>query len=668
MNIFENFSDYISLNDFYKKALRNLCGPRIIDLLLHFPYDVQIRTCDYEKIKHNKSERPMMFNDVVDIVGHDFGMQKSSPFKAICKGKYGDVEIIHFNGSKGYLKTKYPIGSTLFVSGKCQLRSNGGMSIIHPDVVSKSLFLYKDSIDPIYQLSGSLTNNVVMSAIRQVLKIVSDIDEWLPPYVLQQYNWMSFKDSIYNIHNPKSVEDIRSESPFIKRIAFDEMLANKMCMLSVKKRLDAMECVPFKRDLELINSVKLPFVLTDEQKNVLNEILADLESTNPMNRLVQGDVGSGKTIVAFLACLSVISAGYQVAFIAPTEALASQHFSTFMKYAHDLGINVDLVIAKNRKYRREQQDGLYNGKTQLVVGTHALLEDNIQFNKLGLVIIDEQQRFGVMQRMKLIEKGNVMNALYLSATPIPRTMMMSIYGDLDVSIISKRPEMMLPVETVVVNKKKLDDVVNRIKSYDSQVYWVCPYIEESESRNVIDINTRYQYLLDSIGSVGILHGKLKPAEKDQVLEDFRENKFKVLVATTVIEVGIDIPNANIIVIENAEMFGLSQLHQLRGRVGRGGDKSFCILIHGYNMTQQAVERLQMMKKSNDGFELSEADLKLRGYGDLFGTAQSGFRSFKIFNFSLHTDMLEAAHRLALHLPKNDMLLEIFSRLDSVKLM
>ena len=668
MKIFENFADYIKLDDFHKKALKNLCGQRIIDLLLHFPYDVQIRTCDYEKLKLNKNDRPMMFNDVVNIERHDLGQSKNSPFRAIGKGKYGNVEIIHFNGSKAYLKKKYPIGDTLFVSGKCQIRSDGSISIIHPDVVSKSLFLYKDSVDPIYPLSGSLTNNVVISAIRQALKHVPDMDEWLPPYILEQHNWRSFKDTILRIHNPQNVDDIRVDSPLIKRIAFDEMLANKMCMLSVKKYIKSATCMPFKRDMDLMNRVELPFTLTDDQTNVLKEILADLESDRPMNRLVQGDVGSGKTIVAFLSCLSVISAGYQVAFIAPTEALATQHFATLSKFTSKLGISIDLVIAKNRKYRKIQQESLANGKTQLVVGTHALLEDNIKFAQLGLAVIDEQQRFGVMQRMKIVEKGDVLNALYLSATPIPRTMMLSVFGDLDVSTISKRPSMMIPVETVVVSKKKLDDVVNRIKSYDSQVYWICPYIEESDARNVIDINTRYQFLLDSIGSVGVLHGKLKPAEKDKVLDDFRAGKFKVLVATTVIEVGIDVPNANIIVIENAEMFGLSQLHQLRGRVGRGGEKSYCILMHGYNMTQQGVERLQMMKKSNDGFELSEADLKLRGSGDLLGTAQSGFKSFKIFDFKLHTDLLEEANKLALHLPKNDILLEIFSRMDNIKLM
>lgn len=667
--LFKEFSDLISLHDFHKKALKKMCGERVIDLLLHFPYDVQVRTCDISRIKNQTDiERQAYYNDIVEVIDYDISIHKGSPFKVFCNGKHGPVYIVHFNGQRAYLKKKYPVGHKLFVSGKAQISHDNTINIIHPEIVSENTNLYRDSTEPVYPLSGQLTNRTVWFAIQQLLTKVPEIPEWLPNSVLQNYEWESFRSSILKIHNPKTVDDIRIESKFIKRIAFDEMVANKMCMRSIKEHIKSREYVAFPRDTALINSVQLPFQLTSDQEHVLNEVLSDLESGHPMNRLIQGDVGSGKTIVAFLASLSVISKGHQVAFIAPTEALATQHFHTLSNYAAQLNIAIDLVVAKNRKYRKRQQSDLADGTTQLVVGTHALLEDGIVFDRLGLAIIDEQHRFGVIQRMKLIEKGDIMNALYLSATPIPRTMMLSVFGDLDISVISVKPSIRKPIETAVVSKNKLEDVVARIKSIDTQVYWVCPYIEESETKSVMDVNTRYKYLKQQIGSVGLLHGQMNPTEKDRVLEEFRSNKIKVLVATTVIEVGIDVPNANIIVIENAEVFGLSQLHQLRGRVGRGGEQAYCILMYDHPISKQGIERLQLMKNSDDGFELSEADLKLRGHGDLLGVAQSGFKSFKIFDFKLHSDLLPVADKILPFIPKNDILLEIFSRRDNIKLM
>lgn len=665
---FKNFENVIRVLDFQKKAVKDLCGERVIDVLMHFPYDVQLRTCNLDvAINRNDLERQVMFNEIITIEDFAPGPFKTSPIQILATGKSGRVSVLYFHGNKAYLKKKYSIGKTLFVSGKAQVK-NGEVNIIHPDIVSTDTSLYKETVEPVYRLTSSLTNLMFTGIVRRLLHLMPDTEEWIPDEVVKKYGWPSFRDALLKIHYPQCVDDVRADSKMVKRIAFDEMLANKMCMLAIKEKLKSVPCSAFPRNNVLADKIQLPFELTHDQKHVLDEIFTDLESGMPMNRLVQGDVGSGKTVVAFLAALSVISSGFQVAFIAPTEALATQHFATISRYAEQIGISIDLIIAKNRRYRKTQIDNLMNNKTQIVIGTHALLEDNIKFAKLGLIIIDEQQRFGVMQRMKLIEKGYVMHALYLSATPIPRTMMLSVFGDLDLSIISSKPAMRKPIQTAIVSAKKLPDIVEKVKNFNSQVYWICPYIEQSESKSITDATTRFAYLKNALGSVGLLHGKMKPVEKDAVLNDFRDNKIKVLVATTVIEVGIDVPNANAIIIENAEQFGLSQLHQLRGRVGRSDQQAYCILMYGYPISAQAIERLQLIKQSNDGFELSEADLKLRGHGDLLGTHQSGFDSFRIFDFRLHSELLEIANNVAIRIPKNEILLGIFNRRDNIKLM
>lgn len=664
--LFKNFDKLVQLGDFHKNLLKKLCGERVIDLLLHFPYDVQCRTCDLTKALNTNLERPMLFNEIVRVIGYDSGISKTSPFKIICEGQDSkEISLIYFNGNKSYLKKKYTMEKQVFVSGRVHKTNNGEIQMIHPDIVSTNIDLYKETVEPIYPVISGLTNHTIASIIKYLLHILPEIPEWIPSCILQQYGWLSFKQALINVHNPHSFADIEPSSQNIKRIAFDEILANRLCMGLVKKKVQSLVSKSFPK---IECDIKLPFELTEDQKNVLREIEGDLQAQFPMNRLVQGDVGSGKTIVAFLAALNVLKAGYQVVFLAPTEALALQHFTTLGNYASQLGIAHELVIAKNRKYRAEHCENISSGNAQLIIGTHALLEDNIEFNRLGLAVIDEQQCFGVVQRMKLLEKGQAINALYLSATPIPRTMMLSVFGDLDVSIISSKPKSRKSINTSIISKKKLDDIVEHIKLYDTQVYWVCPYIEESVGSAVMDVNTRFQYLKNSIGSVGLLHGKMKPTEKDDVLNKFRDNKIKVLVATTVIEVGIDVPNANIIIIENAELFGLAQLHQLRGRVGRGCDQAYCILMYDYPISKHGLERLQLMKQFDDGFTLSEADLKLRGHGDLLGTMQSGFNSFKIFDIRTHSELLEIANRLNIDLQFSDILLEIFGRRDDIKLM
>jgi ATP-dependent DNA helicase RecG len=386
-----------------------------------------------------------------------------------------------------------------------------------------------------------------------------------------------------------------------------------------------------------------------------------------MNRLIQGDVGAGKTVIAFISMLIVIENGFQAALLAPTEILALQHYETMSKLSENLGVKIDIMLGSNRNARKKQIEALESGSTQLLVGTHAVLEDEIDFHNLGLVVIDEQHRFGVMQRLRLIKKCRYPNVLAMSATPIPRTLLLGCYGDLDVSTIKTKPAGRKPIETTVIGVAKIDELCQRLKNIDSQIYWVCPVIEESE--NLVDISTRRRYLEEmfSPNEVKILHGKMKPGEKDGIINSFKRNEFTLLVSTTVIEVGIDIPNANVMVIEHAERFGLAQLHQLRGRVGRGKDDSYCVLLYHYPVSDVGRKRLQLLKNTNDGFLISEEDLKMRGAGDILGKEQSGFESLRFSDFSNNYDLIKIADEIseAIDVDSSMTLCDLFSRVDNL---
>lgn len=681
--LFHTWDRYLALSDYSKHLLSKCCGVRVIDLLLHFPSSILERTDDLQKVLSARNSdktvgRMPFLNVVAKIIDYEIPSSKLRPLKVICETELGELHVVYFNWKLNYIKKILPIGSNVALSGAVQM-FNSVIQMSHPDrTLLNGSIKYWNCIEPIYPTIANLSSSFIALQIKKLLKFVDEIDEWLPQNVLEKFGWDSFIKSIYKIHNPESYEDVSEFSKGRERIAFDEILANQICLNIVRKKVLDLKGQSFYKNEELLKRISLPFELTDDQKNVLKEIYKDLESETPMNRLVQGDVGSGKTIVAFLAMLNVISGGAQVAFIAPTEILAIQHYENIKALTNKLNINVDIIIAKNRKYRESQIKCLEHGLTKIAIGTHALLEDNIKFQNLGMVVIDEQQRFGVMQRLKLIEKGACVNALYLSATPIPRTLVLSIFGDLDVSVIKTKPKYRQKIDTVVIDKKRINDIISRIKSYDGQVYWICPLIEESDIKKVANVIERYDYIKEKIGSVGLLHGKLKSTEKEQVLNDFKDNKFKVLVSTTVVEVGIDVPNANIIVIENAENFGLAQLHQLRGRVGRGTEKAYCVLLYGHPISKDGIERLNILKQTDDGFELSEADMKMRGYGNILGTKQSGFQSFKFCDITAHQDLLAFANDLALkclnseenevNIRNRNLLLDIYGKEDYSVLM
>lgn len=651
----------VKLSSFSLKLIKRKYGSRIIDILLQAPVSGVYRSSDTKNFSGKLSV-------VVEITDHIVPKYKNSVYKIIGRHKDEIITISYFNYRAPYLRKLFPIGAKVLVSGDAKKNSDG-IQIVHPDIVSTPNMLeYYVGLEPVYPLTARLTNHTVKYVINTLIKKIPKLDEWIPEKFLKKYKLMSFSDAIFRIHNPKSSDEIFQMSPAKNRIAIDELLANQIKLKQIRKEYDKAPAMILKSNGTLLNKLQFPFELTEDQKKCLNDIKSDLASQKPMNRLLQGDVGSGKTIVAFISMLITIENGAQAAILAPTEILALQHFHTISELSKSLPINVDLMLGSNRKYRQSQILRLLSGETNILVCTHAVLEDEIEFKNLGLVVIDEQHRFGVMQRMKFIKKCKFPNVLAMSATPIPRTLLLGCYGDLDVSSIQNKPSGRQPINTSVINVSNIDELVNRLEKIDSQIYWVCPIIEESE--NLIDVTTRCEYLkkIFNENEVRILHGKMKPKEKEKIINDFQQNKFKILVSTTVIEVGVDIPNANVIVIEHAERFGLAQLHQLRGRVGRGTEKSYCILLYHFPISDVGKQRLQLLKNSNDGFYISEEDLKLRGAGDILGKEQSGFDILRYSDFASNYKLIEIANEIVNEIDVNSenakLLCKIFDRIDN----
>lgn len=651
----------VKLSSFSLKLIKRKYGSRIIDILLQAPVSEVYRSSDTKNFSGKLSV-------VVEITDHIVPKYKNSVYKIIGRHKDEIITISYFNYRAPYLRKLFPIGTKVLVSGDAKKNSDG-IQIVHPDIVSTPNMLeYYVGLEPVYPLTARLTNHTVKYVINTLIKKIPKLDEWIPEKFLKKYKLMSFSDAIFRIHNPKSSDEIFQMSPAKNRIAIDELLANQIKLKQIRKEYDKAPAMILKSNGTLLNKLQFPFELTEDQKKCLNDIKSDLASQKPMNRLLQGDVGSGKTIVAFISMLITIENGAQAAILAPTEILALQHFHTISELLKSLPINVDLMLGSNRKYRQSQILRLLSGETNILVCTHAVLEDEIEFKNLGLVVIDEQHRFGVMQRMKFIKKCKFPNVLAMSATPIPRTLLLGCYGDLDVSSIQNKPSGRQPINTSVINVSNIDELVNRLEKIDSQIYWVCPIIEESE--NLIDVTTRCDYLkkIFNENEVRILHGKMKPKEKEKIINDFQQNKFKILVSTTVIEVGVDIPNANVIVIEHAEKFGLAQLHQLRGRVGRGTEKSYCILLYHFPISDVGKQRLQLLKNSNDGFYISEEDLKLRGAGDILGKEQSGFDILRFSDFASNYKLIEIANEIVNEIDVNSenakLLCKIFDRIDN----
>ena len=519
-------------------------------------------------------------------------------------------------------------------------------------------------IIPVYPTTKKLSENAIRQAIENALMLVeNELEDNLPEYIKKEYELENLETAVKQIHFPT---DFNSLTEARKRLVFEELLTFQLALLSLKNQYDnEIRGIKYSKQVKMSDVINiLPFKLTKAQLKVLEEIDQDMESDKPMNRLLQGDVGSGKTVVAMISAYKAVKSGYQVALMAPTTILASQHIVNFNKILNQFGIKCELLVSSlTKKQKNIVLDKLKNGEVDIIIGTHALLQENVEFKKLGLVVTDEQHRFGVKQRSIIAGKGNNPDILVMTATPIPRTLAIIVYGDLDISVIDELPPNRKKIDTVAVKENMSDRIISFIKKNvdeGRQAYIVCPFVDENEEmedvKSVEKLAESYKDEIFKDYKVEILHGKMKPKEKDKIMQDFKENKISILISTTVIEVGVDVPNANIMVIENAERFGLAQLHQLRGRVGRGEYKSYCILKYNSN-SGRVRERMKIMTETEDGFKIAEKDLELRGAGEFFGTRQHGLPEFKIANIFEDIKILKQVQELALKIEMQDAKLE-----------
>ena len=568
--------------------------------------------------------------------------------------------LVWFN--QEYLKNKFYIGEKLVVNGKIN-RIGGEIQIVNPIFEKMGRKDKVGRIMPIYPLTEGITNNEVIKLVQNALdQYLNYMDEFLPKEIIKKYNLMDIREAIYNIHFPESSLVLEKSK---RRLSFQELLVLQMGLFILKnKNTSNKRGIKYKKIEEVNDFIEnLPFKLTNAQMKVINEIEMDMENDIQMNRLVQGDVGSGKTVVAVIAIFKAVKSGYQAVMMAPTEILATQHFESLKKFYKDYDIEVELLIGSiSQKKKEDILSRLRDGSIDVLVGTHAIIQENVEFNKLGLAITDEQHRFGVKQRAVLSQKGDNPDIIVMTATPIPRTLALILYGDLDISIIDELPPGRKEIETYAVGPEMIDRINKFVEKQiieGRQAYIVCPLIEESDTLTIKAAEDLYINFKDKIFPnlrVGLLHGKMKPKEKDLIMEEFKNHKIDILVSTTVIEVGVNVPNANIMVIYNAERFGLAQLHQLRGRVGRGSYQSYCILI---NESRNPIsrERMRIMQSTTDGFIISEKDLELRGPGEFFGTRQHGLPELKVANLFTDMDILKLAQREAMDIISNDPKLE-----------
>ncbi len=578
---------------------------------------------------------------------YNFPRIRKLPNRVLCSDETGEIDCIFFNSYEGYIKKILPLGKEITVSGKIGHFRNK-YQITNPKYVSEDSSLIKQTHNK-YSLTEGISEKIYNKILNQIINNLPVFNEWHSKSILSKFKNISWNSSIKELHKPENIGNYKSN--FYQRLAFDEIFSTFLVNSEIRKKIRKIKKKNKVINLNKQNSIidKLDFSLTDDQQKSLNEINKDLSSPNKMFRLLQGDVGSGKTIVSLLAAINSINSGFQVAFMAPTEILARQHFN-LAKKLFPKNINIALISGKSEyKVKKEILQRLENNKIDIIFGTHAIFQKKVIFKKLGLIIIDEQHKFGVNQRKKLSDKGGSnCDVLLMTATPIPRTLTMTIYGDMDISIIREKPKNRKPIKTYSKLEVKIEDVLKFIKkeiNLGNQIFWVCPLIEESKKLDHSSAVKKYEYLESKFpNQVCLLHGKTDVDEKNEILNNFLNNKFKILVSTTIIEVGIDFPNANTIIIENANKFGLSQLHQLRGRVGRGDKDSTCILMFKSNLSENAKKRIKILKDTNDGFLISEEDMKLRGFGDILGFKQSGVKNFKLADPIQNSDLFLLAEK------------------------
>ena len=625
-----------------------LGGGKIIDLLFHSPVDFVDRRFSPAL---NEAPNGKIATIEVRVEKITPATRRGLPTRVKCTDGTGSIDIVFFNANKPWIEKQMPIGSVVILSGKIEYYQ-GQAQMVHPDAIGQpSERSSIETIEPVYGLTAGVTNKTLHKAMAGALQIIPKLPEWNDKTYIKQKKWPNWDSAMNTLHTPEDESDLSPNHPVRARLAYDELLANQLALglMRLKQRKVNGKSWPQKENLRNKILETLPFELTSAQIRVISEIDEDMQSPLRMLRLIQGDVGSGKTIVAACAMMNVIENGAQAAIMAPTEILARQHAESFGPWLKAAGIEAVTLTGRNKGKEREALlKEIASGSAQVVIGTHALFQESIAFKDLGLAVIDEQHRFGVHQRLELSSKGKGTDVLVMTATPIPRTLTLTAYGDMEVSRIDEKPPGRKPIDTLLLPKEKVESMIEsvgrQIKT-GSRVYWVCPLVEDSEVLDLEAAEARYDVLKDRFGDiVGLVHGRMKPKEKDEVMSRFAAGDLQILVATTVIEVGVNVPEANIMVIEQAERFGLAQLHQLRGRVGRGAEKSFCFLIYAEHLTKTGIERLKIMRETEDGFAIAEKDLELRGGGEILGTRQSGMPTFRLADLSVHGELLTTARQ------------------------
>lgn len=625
-----------------------LGGPKVLDLLFHLPIDFIDRRFA-PKIKDAPNGRIATIE--ITVGKHFPNAKRSQPYRVWCTDETGTINLTFFHANKDWIKKQLPEGAQRIISGKVEYYQ-GHAQMVHPDMAPPEERATLETVEPVYPLTQGLTNKTVRKAMEGALGFVTKLPEWCDPEYKRRNNWPDWHVAVQEVHNPPGANGLEPNHPARARLAYDELLSNQLTLALVRDRQRKKAGREFHGNGELRTKLtaSLPFELTGAQKRSLAEIDADMEAPFKMLRLLQGDVGSGKTIVAAMAMLRAIESGAQAAMMAPTEILARQHYESLRPLLEQAGVRVIVLTGRDKgKTRETMLAQIRSGAAQVIIGTHAIFQETVTFDDLGLAVIDEQHRFGVHQRLALSGKGKGKgtDVLVMTATPIPRTLTLTAYGDMDVSRLDEKPPGRKPIDTRLIPSEKMEDMIAGLKRQiegGARVYWVCPLVEESEKIDLAAAQERYDVLVHFFGAdkIGLIHGRMKGEEKDAVMARFIAGETAILVATTVIEVGVNVPEATIMVIEHAERFGLSQLHQLRGRVGRGADKSYCFLLYHGPLGETAKERLATMRETEDGFIIAEKDLQLRGAGDILGTRQSGMIEFRLAIPSEHAELIAAA--------------------------
>jgi ATP-dependent DNA helicase RecG len=673
--IFNDVSTLKGVGPQLSKYLKKKRIEKVKDIILNLPYS----ETDRSKIfKLDKLEIGKIQTIKVLVKKLYFPRIRNLPNKITCEDETGKIDIVYFNSREGYLRKLYPVNTWVIISGKINY-FNKKYQITNPDyttTLDNREYVIKNIQK--YNLTKGINEKKYRSISEQVIHNIPDITDWLSLNYIKTNNLLSWNESIQKLHNSTDSKNNKSKS--FRRLVFDELCANFFTLSENRRRIRKVKLEKkFSKQASSIIIKKLPFKLTKSQEKVLDEINADLVSKKRMFRIIQGDVGSGKTIVSLLAISNIIESGYQCALMGPTEILAKQHFELSKKIFKNTNFKIEFLTGKTEpKTRKKILENLETGLTDLLIGTHALFQKKINFKNLGFAIIDEQHKFGVKQRSELANKGgDNCDVLLMSATPIPRTMMMSLYGDMDVSKITEKPAKRKKIVTFSKPEKKIDELWPFIKKQiynKNQIFWVCPLIEESSFLDYSSAKKKFDLISKKFpNDVGLIHGALDKDEKEKVLKKFLTQEISILVSTTVIEVGIDFPNANLIIIENANKFGLAQLHQLRGRVGRGEKQGSCILLFKDGISKNAIKRIKILKESDDGFFIAEEDLKLRGFGDLIGYQQSGIKNFRFADPVIHEDLFKLAEQYVrsnqefINQKKYSFLLKLFDRAEIINI-